>query len=541
MTNNLINTILATCLLFSSLNLAAEQISNTNEKAQIQFLAGEACLQKPNIACAMTALAKIPSNSPYAKLLNGEIAYTNQSLDQALQLLLPLQAEASFTAVAKTSLHQYLANAFIQLQDNEQALLHLLQVDSTLLTTLPSDQKNAIKSNQAKIWGLLSKLEQSELIAMRGNNTDSDFQGWVDLALAAKNQDLNNSLKNWQMSYQDHPATAFSENLLLENAPKNSAQQMKLSSTDRIIVSYAPNTDEGNAKANAFKAGLEAALLNHGLMNTVQMLASVDNEADSILQKPLSTNPYAIILNTNQAPLATEQTAPTEAARHQLNHQPLVLSLTLAEEAKRIVKFASKNTISHVAILVTDDTTSTEMFKQFDTAWQEEFNVDQMHSSFNIIKLPQAIPASDPSLLDIQTQINAKAHDMVLLAMSASDARTIKPYLDVGTPTLAFSNLHERAIDPELNAVRFVEIPFLLPSNTQFSAHQNASNLLESNELLRWYALGVDALSILVASQLHTQDEILLNGLTGKIRFKNNIITHEPSIARFTYQGVTQE
>lgn len=539
MTNNLINIILATCLLFGSLNLAAEQITTSSNKAEAQFLAGETCLKQANTACAMTALAKIPSSSPYAKLLQGEIAYHKQALDQALQLLLPLQSETQLMTEAKTSLHQYLANAFAQLQDTEQTLVHLLQLDIALTTTPASLQKNAIALNHAQIWGLLTKLNQNELLAIRGNNTDEHFQGWVDLALAAKHQDLNNSLKTWQISYQDHPALTFSNTLQIQNAE----QTLKLPSADDIVITYKPASATDSARAEAFKLGLHSTLSHHGLNNTIHIHASTNDEADHTEQDVSGTevetplvNPYLVALQFDQ------DVDETEPVKHQATtHQTLTLGLHLNDEAEQIVKFAFNNAISRVAILTTEDESSAARLKHFNTAWQKAFNLNQDHNTFNIITLPQHITASDPSLPDIQTKISAKAHDMVLLAMPAADARTIKPYLNVGTPTVAFSNLHETSPDPALNAVRFVEIPFLLQSNAELSMHQNMIAQLNSNDLLRWYALGVDTLPILIATQQSSEKEVILNGLTGKISVMHGKAARQPSMARFTYEGITKE
>ncbi len=541
MTNNLINIILATCLLFSSLNLAAEQISPTNSKAEAQFLAGETCLKQPNTPCAMAALAKIPSSSPYAKLLQGEIAYTNQAIDQALQLLLPLQAETQLNSGAKISLHQYLAKAFAQLQDAEQALVHLLQVDLALSTAAGNNQKEAMTANQTKIWDLLSKLDQSELLAMRGNNTDDNLQGWVDLALAAKNQDVSASLKSWQTNYPDHAAATLAGNLQLPNAKQNAPQALKLPSADAITISYLPTSDTDHERAEAFKIGLKAALAQHGLENAIVIDTTSSNDTGNQEQNSATNNiettqtnsPYAITLDFGQATDATQ--------KQQASSQTLMLGLDLNTEAAQLAKFAVKNAINHVAILTTESATSAAMLNSLNTAWQQALNLNAEHNNFNVITLPQNIAANDPNLLDIQTKINAKAHDMVILALPAADARIIKPYLNVGTPTLAFSNIHEADTDPVLNSVRFVEIPFLLPSNTQFAAYQSTAAALTSNDLLRWYALGVDALSILASTQQAGDKEVLLNGLSGTISIKHGSIVRQPAMARFTYEGISQE
>jgi hypothetical protein len=544
MTNNLINIILATCLLFGSLNLAAGQISTSSHKAEAQFLAGEACLKQVNTGCAMAALAQIPSSSPYAKLLQGEIAYHNQALDQALQLLLPLQSDNTLMTVAKVSLHQYLANAFVQLQDTEQALIHLLQVDIALSKTSLSLQKDATALNHAQIWTLLNKLNQGELLSIRGNNTDDHFQGWVDLALATKHQDLNNSLKTWQISYQDHPASAFSNTLLVQKTE----QTLKLPSTDDITITYKPTSDADSARAEAFKLGLQTALSLHGLTNNIHIHSptndapkndvteNTEQNLPSINTETQIENPYFITLQFNQG------TDETDSIKDQAStHQALTLGLHLHDEAEQLVKFAANNAISHVAILTTEDETSAELLSHFSIAWQKAFNLNEDHNAFNIITLPQNLTASDPSLLDVQTKINAKAHDMVLLAVPAANARIIRPYLNVGTPAVAFSNLHEASPDHALNAVRFVEIPFLLSSNTEFSTHKNATTQPISNDLLRWYALGVDALPILIATQQSSEKEVILNGLTGKINIHHGKIMRQPSMGRFTYEGISKE
>lgn len=585
MTNNLINIILATCLLFSSLNLAAEQISpptnRTDNKTETQFLAGETCLNQANTACAMAALAKIPSNSPYAKLLQGEIAYSNHALDQALQLLLPLQAEAQLSNVAKISLHQHLAKAFAQLQDPEQSLVHLLQVDLALAATSSSSQKAMTIANQAQIWDLLNKLDQGELLALRGNNTDDNLQGWVDLALATRNQDLNSSLKSWQLSYPDHAAATFAGNLHLPNT--NATQTLKLASNSDIKVSYQANSDADKSRANAFKLGLQTALSSQGLNNTIHIASTADkaddlasvshestsleagsiesysaesdsnesdsNEADSEKQASEALDSPAVNITQLRAPATSDYRINLLFNQNsdELNtiqaRTPLTITLgfNIDDEARRIVKFAADNAISRVAIITTDDADAAQLLSHFDTVWQTAFKLNPDHHSFNIITLPSQMAANDPRLLDIQTSINAQAHDMVLLALSVANARNVKPYLNAGTPTIAFSNLHEAAPDYALNAVRFVDIPFLLAPGTAFPAHEQARAQLNSNDLLRWYALGADTLSILIAAQSPGEKEIILNGLTGTIHIQHGSISRQPSLARFSYEGIIKE
>ena len=110
-----------------------------------------------------------------------------------------------------------LASAFESVDDTQQAIQHLMQAESVMADSALPGKQNSITVNHQKIWALLNKLDQNELITMRGDNTDNFFQGWVDLCLAARNQDLANSLNNWAASYADHPALAFAKNLSSTN------------------------------------------------------------------------------------------------------------------------------------------------------------------------------------------------------------------------------------------------------------------------------------------------------------------------------------
>jgi hypothetical protein len=208
MTKKLFNAILSTCLLFSSLYLPAQaetanKVAAERPDTQIKkspetnFLDGDACLKQANTACAKLALANIPSTSAYAKLLQGSIALSEKQTDKALLLLLPLQTEENLIAQAKISLHQYLASAFESLDDAQQAIQHLIQAEANVATLEIKEAQTTVAAIHDRIWAMLSNLGQAELIELRGNNTDNVFQGWVDLRLAASNQDLNNILGGW--------------------------------------------------------------------------------------------------------------------------------------------------------------------------------------------------------------------------------------------------------------------------------------------------------------------------------------------------------
>lgn len=552
MTKKLFNHILATCLLFSSLYLPAhaETVKKVSppaakiqpkKSAEANFLDGNACLKQAKKACARLALANITSTSPYAKLLQGILALSEQQTDKALLLLLPLQAEENLLPEAKISLHESLANAFEKLDDTQQAVQHLMQAEKTIILSAPAAAQNRIAEGQQKIWELINKLDQAELVAMRGNNTDNDFQGWIDLCLAARNQDFNSSLANWSVSYSDHPAKLFA-NKLTASATAQADLQTSLNSPGSIAL-ITPLANEADAKkADALKLGLETAINQHGLANEIKIYSSADSKQDIDEIYTLAKNEgnaYFIIPDFSAAATIN---GIDQADANSILH----INLAMADEAQAIARFASSHGMQHITVISNSHESSQLMLSSFQDAWQGKAEAAENNTSLNIITLPDGITPASSNLLELKSQIASKNHDLVLLALPADEAYMVRPHLDISTPTMAFSNLNEisdNATPRLLNAVRLADMPFLLTADQdKFKNYTAASADLNTNELRRWYALGVDSLQLLIVSQQPLDNEVSINGLTGALSVNSDgSIQRRLTLARFTYDGVIPE
>ena len=553
MTIKLFKHILATCLLFSSLYLPAQ--AETTNKApsekpgtqikkspETNFLDGEACLKQANTACARLALANIPSTSAYAKLLQGSIAFTEKQTDKALLLLLPLQTEETLIPQAKVALHQYLASAFESLDDAQQAIQHLIQAEATISISKTNDAQTGIAVFHDRIWAMLSKLEQAELIELRGNNTDNIFQGWIDLRLAASNQDLNGSLTGWSAIYPDHPAQMFAKKLTLIETTQPT-QQASLASAGSIALIMPLTTEANTANAEAFKLGLETALTKHGLQNEVKTYPSTENQQDIdemyVLAKS-EGNAYFIMPSFNVGETTDNQIIQTDT------NNVVHLAPILGDEALHIADFALSRGMQQITIITTDDDASKLMAISFQAAWQSRSN--HAHSSdISIITLPTNITATDNSLFELKSQLAEKMPDMILLSMPAMATRLVRPHLPISLPTMTFSNanetIDEAAAYHALNAVKFFDISLLLPADQPPYKEYDATNTnLSSNAQLRWFALGVDSLQLLITAQKLPDREISISGLTGMLTVDNSgNIKRQLPLARFTHNGIALE
>ena len=245
-----------------SINATTWADSTTNADIKISaekaFLQGQQQVEQANIALAELSLTRIPPSSPYAKLLAGNIAAKNGDFDRTFLLLLPLQSNNTLIKAAAASLHASLSSAYEKQGDAINALDQLVRRETYLENT------EAISSNHNSIWQVLSGQSLENLIAMRGESTDTTTQGWIDLSLVAKNQEVASGLSTWANSYPDHVAGEFAKTLFAQTLAQTNLNQIKsqvsLPSNGRIAL-ILPFADESfTAQADAFKQGLQAAL-----------------------------------------------------------------------------------------------------------------------------------------------------------------------------------------------------------------------------------------------------------------------------------------
>lgn len=526
----------------STLSFADNNSTGPKISPEEAFLQGQKYLEQTNVPLAELSLTRIPSSSPYAKLLSGNIAAKNGDIDRSFLLLLPLQSNTSLTAPAAASLHASLSNAYEKQGDSYNALDQLIRREEFLTDT------QAIESNHEKIWKLLTGLNAQDLIGMRGESTDTATQGWIDLGLIAKNSDSAAELSTWFNSYPDHPAIGFAKTLTFVNSTnKPNAEQAKASlPLNGNVALILPFDDTAFAeKANAFKLGLQAALTKNAIPNTIKTYASLGDqesfgdlyayardEGASYFIGPLKPNELIEPRPEVHAIALLDSSLPGDTS---FQHA----GLSLQDEAQTLVAFANNHAFQRITILAADTDTAKEMADSFQALWQ-----GNLKDEANVITLPKDLKDGDVNLLDLKAAIAGQNTDMLLLAMSTDEARIIRPYLDISIPTLAFSSINNSEVTSNsiFNAVRFVDIPFLLDNDSQFGYyHEQAANL-KTKELQRWFALGVDTLQLLLAGSRAPEAEVIIDGLTGRLMIdKTGQIKRTLPMARFTYSGTVLE
>ena len=549
--------LLFTSVLLTNMAFAAEAAIRDKISPETAFAQGLNCLNSSDLACAQLALAHIPSLSSNAQILAGGIAVLQADNDAAFRLLLPIATDTTLTDSASASLHASLSKAYEKLPDLPRAIEQKLLQETALIRLSVKDD---IKKAQADLWRLLSTLNKDQLIELRGASTVENMQGWVDLSLARANV---TDITNWQKAYPDHSAQSLAADLItglsvpptqIDSAaipsatvstPATATPSINNTFTGKVALLLPFDEDGFKIAANAIKDGFSAS-------------ASIDRSPieiklyNSFVQKGDFANTYHLAVSEganyvlgaleNAALLNQPLTVPTMMLYGPFNQAVVAQNLTsfatsMEAEALKIAKTAQQYGMQNIVAISQKTSSSNVLTGLFDAAWQQQTGqaVKAIHidSQFN--------------LLDLKTQINMQftSVDALIIAGDGDFARKIRPYLDIATPTFAFSIAYSGAVndvlDANLNAIRLVDMPWLLNPEA-FPAYQKAAANTPKNAAQRLFAMGADAYQILKIISQHPVLATQFNGLTGVIKIdENGQVTREPAMGIFTKTGVTHE
>jgi outer membrane PBP1 activator LpoA protein len=504
-----------------------------------RYLAGLECLKKSDVPCAQVALAGINPASPYAKILEAQIAVGGQDYDTVLRLLIPLQAEENLLPAALASLHASLALAY----ENQGNTLRAAEQRSQADPYLQAPEARA--ANQKQLLESLTALAKDALLEMRGESADTAVQGWIDLALAiAHSGQRNSALAQWRQAYPDHPADETALGAQSAPAAANAAEQ-KL--TGKVALLLPIDTPAFAFAAEAVRSGFSAAqkAANNPAEIVIYPTYGRKDEVAAIYRQAVAEGAQYVVGPLTRAEVAGLLepgliSVPT-VALNVLDEQSATpaklvqFGLPVEEEAMQLAKLARAQGMQTTVIAAANTPLGKRMAQAFAAEWTEQGGVVVLQAEFN----------EQSNLLDFKTQIATERADMIFLAANAEQARWIRPYLNQATPTFALSHIYDgnpaNRENGVLNAIHFVDMPWLLnPDDAGYSAYRAASADLPPNAQ-RWFAVGVDAWNILSALAGNLAENMQLRGLTGTIMLHDNRIQRALPLAQFRSDGIVLE
>lgn len=562
-----------------------ESTSLLGKSRQWLFNNGLSCLDKADVACAKAALLSMPGGiqSPEARLLDAYIALAETDLDRALVKLVPLLSDVHLADPLRSHLHALLAEIYGEIGETGQSVEHRVRA----MALLPHARPSSIFSEQApqadgraaedaiqlpspaemqqKLWEQLRAMDDASLIEMRGLIADTDVHGWIDLALlAGKTPVRAPELLQWQSVYPEHMAKAFAPSLLTttSNVAQETSAQMQSENavppSERAIANQAQtpvalvlpfSSEPLYPVADAIQRGLSAAqqITSQALALDIRVYAS-DAQADTVsalYQRAVSEGAALVIGPLTRAEVSALAKLPLQVPTLALNRPETEISTTnnyysfglqADQETQQVVTLARAAGMQNAVIMMTDSTLSARVAQAFHTAWTAEGG--QVQAQF--------VLTPDQDMTRLQSDLSKVRTDMIFLSVDPDTARNVRPFLDIGIPTFAISQIYNGiAQDQEnavLNAIRFVDMPWLLePERADFAPYRKAGEELPPGDMQRWFALGVDAYHLAQALLQGKTTNLRMQGLTGMIRLENGRFTRELLVGRFSAKGVELE
>lgn len=513
-------------------------IAKMQKSPEDRYLAGRECLNKTDIACAQVALAGISPTSPYAKILQAEIAAAQQDFDSVLRLLIPLQAETNLHPAALASLHATLALAY----ENQGNILLAVEQRSQADLFL---EDQAATSNQKRLLDMLVAQPREALLEMRGESADSSVQGWIDLALAmAYAPQRGSALAQWRQSYPDHNAD---ENALSTGIAPQPASAAKSAFGGKVALLLPIDTPAFAFAAEAVRSGFITAQHTSGSTAEIAIYPThgVKDDIPAIYRQALAEGAQQVVgpLTRSEVAALIEPglvTVPT-LALNQLDDPAaapkklIQFGLPIEDEAVQLARIARNQGMQTAVIASADTPLGKRMAQAFASEWTEQGGVVVMQAEFG----------ENSNLIDFKSQLAAERADMIFLAATPEQARWVRPYLNQATPTFALSHIYDgnahSAENNMLNAIHFIDMPWLLDRDNPDYADYRAAAADLPPAAQRWFAVGVDAWKILSSLPADEAGKLQLRGLTGDIALQNQRIVRELPLAQFRGTGVALE
>lgn len=539
--------------------LVDAHIASSPEKERLELQASQLLIEEQQLELASQLLGGIDPTALeyplYARYiaLNSQLSILLGNYPQALVTLedsrlashydqLPLQQQLVLSEIR--------ASAYALMGQHYASAQQRIFIDAML----PADLK---ESNREAIWRSLMHIPVNQL-AQRWQNSQSEFQGWIELALIAKDNqgDLDEQLRqldSWTLNWADHPAA---EQLpggleLIKELAANKPQQIAL-----ILPLTGKLAPYGKAVRDGFIAALYQTKERGGQVPRLQVYNS--DASDDFIQlyhQAVAEGAELVIgpLNKQRLQLLFDEVilpVPTLALNRVENYgqaPELLFQFGLApqDEALQIADIAYLENHRQAMIIAPKGEWGEKVSNAFAQRWQQHdgtvitrslFSGQQDYSSSIknalSLQLSEARAKRISSLAGEHIEFTPRRRqdiDMVFLLARPDQARSIKPLLDYhyarDLPIYASSRVYS-GLEPQknrdINGIRFIDMPWVL--NPPTPLHQLINQEIgSSKQLQHMYALGIDSFQL--HPRLRQLNEIptsRLYGNTGTLRLNEN-------------------
>lgn len=401
------------------------------------------------------------------------------------------------------------------------------------------DDNEELLENQEILLRDLQNLNDAELMKLSQQTPDLTFRGWVELArLAAAvrdDQQAQAQVDRWQQQFPNHPVNASIINTIVMR------QSQTLGRPSQIAV-ILPMSGRHEKPATAIRDGLLAAYYAEPNQQAAPRLRFYDegddpNRITDIYQQAVNDGANFIVGPLSKEAVTTlASKGNTSISLLTLNYSDSAIvsyvppnffqmSLSPEQEAVHVAEHAWLDGHTNAAAIYPQTPWGERLYQAFKTRWEELGGVIVEPQTYNSQDSDYGVPikkllnldesemrfAAVRNLLGGKIQYEPRRRmdvDFVFMAASARQGRLLKPQLKFhhasDVPVYATSHVYTGQSKPELdrdmNDVRFSDMPWTLKEKSDNAPLKAQIEKLfpgDSLQLMRMYALGIDAFQIL--------------------------------------------
>ncbi|HEY3699061.1 MAG TPA: penicillin-binding protein activator [Spongiibacteraceae bacterium] len=375
-----------------------------------------------------------------------------------------------------------------------------------------------LQSNHDEIRRALTNLSAAELQRYRDKTNNEPMRGWLDLAIAAKENRGNIQMTTTTATNQTLPADVIAFNGVAAEQPKQIALLLPLSGK---LAGFGEAVRDG-----FFAAWYEAQRQGEQLSDVrvydsdsagiVQLYQQAVDEGANVVIGPLEKLQVAqFYTQTLPVPLLALNRADNAQAPPTNLYQ---FSLAPEDETAQLAELIAKDNRRNVLVIASEDEAHSRETQAFQQRWQSlggniagtALYRDQQSLS-TAIRGALNIPRSEARGKEIENILNRNIEftphrrrdiDSVFMLAKPAQARSIKPLLNfyyagdlaVYSTSRIYNGYGGGALDRDLEKVRFTEMPWVLQ---QSSLKQQILTAQPNAKIyLRLYAMGIDSFNL---------------------------------------------
>ncbi len=482
-------------------------------------------------------------------LLHAQLAMAEQRPLDALTVL-PSPPGDDIPLALRRDYHRLQAEAF-DLGGNHLESARERAILDTLLTEPAAQQ-----ANQLALWDSLLRLSDTALRRLQPRQPQDVLAGWMELVYLVRSQgqreDFDLTLQDWRQRYPNHPAQ-------LDFLQQLQGQMHDIQGHPQQLALLLPLSGSLGKAGQAVRDGFLAAYL-----------ATDKDSARPVLRVyDVGDGPHSVWSQYQQAVLDGAQLVvgpldkdSVDELAHAATLEVPVLALNYSsendfppglyqfglapeDEAREVARRAQRDGHRRALALVPGTEWGERVLSAFSEEWALLGGVLLEAQAYD----PQRTDFADPirgllnlddsdrrrrALADLLGQrLDAEPRrrqdaELVFLAAYTPQARQLKPQLRFhhasGLPVYATSHVSagpaQQTPDPDLNGIRFCEMPWLLEEDALWKDLRNdlARTWPDAARYTRLHALGIDAYRVLpVLGQLGQGTFSRYNGVTGNL------------------------